>query len=172
LDEFFAVDSIVGGRELVAVTYALLDADGEVAAFFSVSNDSIKAEQVPRTAWKRVQKFVEREKRYSSMPATKIGRLGVRQHGQKHGVGSDILAYLKVWFTHENKTGCRFLTVDAYNTPRVVSFYQKNGFNFHTDADKNAVTRIMYFDLKTFVPDDADAAPAASAEPAPAEPVS
>lgn len=85
------------------------------------------------------------------MPAVKIGRLGVISSGQSSGCGSRILDYMKVWFTHANKTGCRFLIVDAYNTPRVISFYKKNGFNFLVSNDEKEETRIMYFDLISFV---------------------
>jgi len=152
IDEYFAVDSIAGGKELISVTYAYLSDDGRVRGFFSVSNDAIKKEDVPPSTYKRVVKAVLREKRYSSMPATKIGRLGVCHTEQRNGVGTEILDYLKVWFTKGNKTGCRFLVVDAYNKANILEFYRKNGFLFlkETEEDANAVNRIMYFDLKTF----------------------
>ena len=43
--------------------------------------------------------------------------------------------FIKDWFRHEdNKTGCRFLVVDAYNNPRTLHFYERNDFRFlHTD---------------------------------------
>ena len=58
-----------------------------------------------------------------------------------------ILRYLKNWFRINNKTGCRFLTVDAY--AQSLSFYQKNGFKYLTDKDQEKNTRLMYFDLGT-----------------------
>ena len=45
-----------------------------------------------------------------------------------------------------NKTGCRFLTVDAYKA--AVPFYEKNGFVPLNDDDIDAPTRLLYFDLK------------------------
>lgn len=151
IDEFFAVDSILGGKELMSVTYAFLHEDDDrVLGFFSVSNDAIKKEDCPRSAFERVANLVTREKRYSSMPATKIGRLGISQTEQRSGLGTAILDYLKAWFTIGNKTGCRFLIVDAYNQEIIQNFYKKNGFLFLTGTDENAITRIMYFDLKTF----------------------
>ncbi len=36
--------------------------------------------------------------------------------------------FIKEWMISENKTGCCFLTVDAY--PSAVPFYEKNGFKF------------------------------------------
>jgi len=48
LNEFFAKDSVVSGKELLSVTYTL-ESDGKVIAFFSVSNDSIKKETLPKS---------------------------------------------------------------------------------------------------------------------------
>lgn len=31
--------------------------------------------------------------------------------------------------SHDNKSGCRFVIVDAINAPEVISFYQKMVFN-------------------------------------------
>jgi GNAT superfamily N-acetyltransferase len=150
LDEFYAVDSVVGGRELLSVTYAFEDGHGDVAAFFCVSNDAIKKRLLPRSSFKRLVRVVPHEKRYSSMPAVKIGRLGVSSEHRGAGVGTAVLDYLKTWFTVGNKTGCRFLVVDAYNQPEAMSFYSRNGFEFLTSSDEREATRIMYFDLITF----------------------
>ncbi len=152
LDEFFAVDSVESAKELLSVTYAVLDEDGNVLAFVSLSNDSIKREECPRSAFERIAKLFSQRKRYSSVPTAKIGRLGVCTAKQRSGLGTEILDYLKVSFTSNNKTGCRFLVVDAYNTPKAIKFYQQNDFEFLTGKDENSETRIMYFDLKTFRP--------------------
>lgn len=149
IDEFFHTDSITGASELMCVTYVWKE-DGHLLAFFSVSHDSIKKEECPRSAWERVQKIIPRQKRYSSMPAVKIGRLGVSDDCQRANCGSRIMDFLKVWFTKQNKTGCRFLLVDAYNRPGVIGFYRKNGFQFLTGTDEKEETRIMYFDLIQF----------------------
>lgn len=155
LDEFYLRDSIDGGHELMAVTYTMEDENsGEILAFFCVSNDAIKKELVQST-YRRLTRALPQRKRYASMPAVKIGRLGVSSTSQGNGVGKMVLDFIKGWFTEGNKTGCRFITVDAYNTPQVISFYRRNGFDFLTEekVDKfgNAPkTRIMYFDLIKF----------------------
>lgn len=46
------------------------------------------------------------------------------------------------------RTGCRFVTVDAYRS--AIPFYRKNDFEFFTSADFADRTRLMYFDLKIF----------------------
>ncbi len=64
---------------------------------------------------------------------------------------SAVLDYLKMSFTTGNKTGCRFLIVDAYNNEKVTNFYHKNGFRYLTGEDVGDTTRIMYFDLIRFI---------------------
>lgn len=157
IDEFFHKDSIEGATELVSVTY-LWREDNVPVAFFSVSNDSIKKEQVPRSSYARLLKPLPRRKRYSSMPAVKIGRIGVAANVRRTGCGTRILDFLKVWFTQKNKTGCRFILVDAYNKAEVTAFYLKNGFVYLATSDEKEETRIMYFDLLTFSNTQAQAA--------------
>lgn len=52
----------------------------------------------------------------------------------------------KNFFLVDNKTGCRFITVDAY--AEAVPFYVKNGFVPLNEDDINERTRLLYFDLK------------------------
>lgn len=61
-------------------------------------------------------------------------------------MGSQILEFIKTLFTNNNRTGCRFITVDAYRA--ALSFYEKNGFKYLTENDLNEDTRLMYYDLK------------------------
>ncbi len=147
LDEFYKIDSIKYGLQLISTTYTV-NQDDQILGFFSVSNDSIRKEDCPTgSALKRVRKNIPQVKRYSSMPAVKIGRLGINASLQSRGVGSEIIDFLKGWFTIGNKTGCRFLVVDAYNKPNVINFYKNNDFLFIEPKDKGAKTRLMYFDL-------------------------
>ena len=45
----------------------------------------------------------------------------------------------------DNKTGCRFITVDAYAA--AIPFYLKNGFVPLNDDDIDDPTRLLFFDL-------------------------
>jgi len=87
------------------------------------------------------------------MPAVKIGRLATCKDRQCSGVGTELLDFLKVWFTDGNKTGCRFIVVDAYNNERAIRFYDRSGFQFLIPSDEDEMTRLMYFDLITFAPE-------------------
>lgn len=75
----------------------------------------------------------------------KICRLGVANSFQGAGIGTIILNFIKGYFTDDNKTGCRFITVDAYAS--AVAFYLRNGFAPLTAEDESADTRLLYFDL-------------------------
>ena len=56
-----------------------------------------------------------------------------------------LLDFIKTLFVINNKTGCRFITVDAYKA--AVPFYEKNGFLPLTSKDNNEHTKLMYYDL-------------------------
>lgn len=151
LNEFFHTDSKAYSKELLAVTYVGYVGDNPVA-YFSVLNDAIMKEDVdvPTSAFKRLQRFVPRAKRFRNMPAVKIGRLAVCSSEAGKGIRSDLLRFLKYWFTVNNKTGCRFMIVDAYNDSQVLKFYENNDFRFMTPMDEKSKTRIMYYDLIEF----------------------
>lgn len=151
LNEFFAKDSKESGKHLLSVTY-VAEISGKVGAFFSVSNDSIRRKDAGKSILRRLVKPIPREKRYASLPAVKIGRLATCSGMQCKNVGTELLDYIKYSFTHDNKTGCRFVVVDAYNNPRTINFYTKNGFDFLTSEDEQDETRLMFFDLITFTP--------------------
>lgn len=151
LNEFFSEDSITHENALIAVTY-VAEFDGSAVGFYCVSNDSIKTDGKSITAVMRelLLKKVPSEKRYPGMPAVKIGRLAVCNGMRDKGIGTDMLDYVKASFTVNNKTGCRFIIVDAYNDTRVLKFYEDNDFTYLL-RDKKKRTRLMYYDLVRFV---------------------
>lgn len=56
-------------------------------------------------------------------PAVLVGRLAVSEEFHSKHIGSDALEFIKYWFIDpNNKTGCRFVTVDAYNNPDALAF--------------------------------------------------
>lgn len=65
------------------------------------------------------------------------------------GLGTFIFDNIKYAFSNVKRLGCRFITVDALKT--AVPFYERNGFRFITESDKDDETRLMFFDLKNFV---------------------
>ena len=143
LNEFFLVDAIPHKRELIGVTYFFYNKPDKTAiAFFTVMNDALRTDNFKNE--------LPEGKRYTFYPATKIDRFGVNKKYHRSGFGSQQMRFIKHLFTYENKTGCRFITVDAYNKSEILNFYIKSGFSFCTEKDINRSTRTMKFDLKPY----------------------
>lgn len=150
LNEFLVEDSKDFYKQLLAVTSLYLYED-DIVAFCSLLNDKIDIHDFEKLSKTKQKKLLPNGKRYLKyIPAVKIGRLGVDVRYGRKCVGSKILSLLKISFTVKNKTGCTFMTVDAYNEDATLNFYKRNGFDFFTDEDKDAETRAMYFDLRKF----------------------
>ena len=139
LNDFFLNDAIPHKQYLIGVTYVFYH-QNKAIAFFTVSNDSI---ELPN----RLKRKNPRSKQYRFHPAVKIGRLGVHKDCQGTGIGSDLMDFIKGLFVMNNKTGCRFITVDAYNEPLITKYYLRNDFICMTAKDENESTRSMVYDL-------------------------
>ena len=162
LDDFFKNDAIKYSEDLMGKTYCWLTDTKpyKIVALVTLANDSIKNNFLERPTRNRINRSVANHKRGRSYPATLIGRLGVNVNYQGDHIGSQVIEFLKDWFCDdENKTGCRFLVVDAYNNEKTQHFYAKNGFKFlHRSEDeerryyaiqdsKPILTRLMFMDL-------------------------
>ena len=137
IDAFFRHSYFLYEQELLTKTYAFVTDDEEcrIVCIFSVSNDSVKASMLPKRFRNRMQRNIPNSKRMRSYPAVLIGQMGVDRNFKGLNVGSQVLNYIKDWFTHPaNKTGYRFLIVDALNEDKVIEFYRKNGFNLVYDS--------------------------------------
>jgi GNAT superfamily N-acetyltransferase len=150
LNEFFQKDALNYLRQLLAVTY-VFENKQQTVAFFSLLNDRISGEDSEKSVFRKLRKEIPHKKHFRSYPAVKVGRFGVDQKYHNQRVGTEVMDFVKAFFTLKNKTGCRFITIDAYNYPRTINFYIKNGFSFLTSQDEKDDTRSMYFDLMTFV---------------------
>ena len=151
LNDFILNESGLYRKALLSVTY-VFEADDDVnhehiAAYFSLANDRISLSDFPnKTEFNRFRKhrFVN-EKRLKSYPAAKICRLAVSQELKGKHIGELLTYSIKSYFLADNKTGCRFLTVDAYDA--AIPFYLKQHFVPLTSEDEGSVTRLLYFDL-------------------------
>ena len=167
LNDFFANDAINYSSELLGKSYCFtLDEDPKIiVCAFTISNDSIKTLNLPNARKKKVIKDIPRPKQMRSYPAVLIGRLGVHKDfrsidGEEQRIGDQLMDFIKSWFVDgANKTGCRFIVVDAYNDFKPLRYYKNNGFTelFSTeeqekeftglDENENLETRLLFFDL-------------------------
>jgi len=149
LNDFLLNDAKLYQVQLLTVTY-LIESDIETVAFFSLLNDKISViEATDKKIWNRVRRKIPYTKHKSSFPAMKIARLGVCNASKGQSIGTGILDYLKQLFINNNRTGCRFITVDAYR--QSLKFYENNEFKYLSIEDEQQDTRLMYFDLSKLV---------------------
>ncbi|MBD5358327.1 MAG: GNAT family N-acetyltransferase [Bacteroides sp.] len=149
LNDFILNEAVKYREARLAVTYVIeIKNTNNVVGFFSLANDRVSISDFEsKTEFNRFRKkrFVN-EKRLKSYPAVKIGRLGIDLSVKGQSLGTFIIDFIKSYFAVDNKTGCRFITVDAYIN--AIPFYLKNNFlPLSTEADTDH-TKLLFFDLE------------------------
>ena len=144
ITEFFTHDYADYAYQLLGKSYCFVKPDtSEIVCAFTVANSSVKVDSLP------------------SVRQLAVSDLFSGQH-----IGDELLDFIKSWFIDPlNKTGCRYVIVDAVNHPKVFDYYQRNGFKFLFSSDEEEWvflhnkgqepttpvepmrTRLMYFDL-------------------------
>ena len=167
LDDFFAKDSFLYGEKLLGKTYVfrLKECPDIIIAAFTLSNDFVRIKQLIPEDKAKIEYITENGmKNLRRYPGVLVGRLGINEEYAKQGFGSAVMTFIKTWFrSDENKTGCRFIIVDAVNDPDVIHYYRKNNFKFLYGSDENEAkalginvkllrtnplrTRLMYYDV-------------------------
>ena len=149
LNDFILNESAHYCESRLAVTYAIdVKGSNNFVGFFSLANDRVSITDFEnKTEFNRFRKrrFVN-EKRLKSYPAVKICRLGIDLSAKGQSLGTFILDFIKSYFIIDNKTGCRFITVDAYNS--AISFYIKNNFLPLSSESDTDHTKLLFFDLE------------------------
>lgn len=136
-------------ESMMAVTYLLEDNEADkTVAYYSLLNDKIVFDPTQKSSWNKLNRQIPNEKRRKEYPAIKIGRLAVAEEYIGKHIGESIILQIKYLYTHNSRSGCRFITVDAY--AEATPFYEKCGFRFMSDSDKNERTRAMFYDLMNF----------------------
>ena len=119
LDDFFLYDAVKYERQLLGKSYCyrLISDNSVVVCFFTLSNSSVEARNLPNSRKKKLTEHIPHEKSLSSYPATLIGRLGVDEEFNGKGIGSELIYFIKQQMLFpRNLAASRYLTVDAYNT--------------------------------------------------------
>ncbi len=162
LNDFFSSDFLSYEKNLFGKTYCFIDEkNNEIVCAFTVSNDSVKASFMDNSSKRRIRKKLAQSKAtLKSYPAVLIGRLGVNLKYQQYKLGSQLLDFIKSWFIDGmNKTGCRFILVDAYNDEKPLNYYFKNDFAaifksekeekdyYKIKSEDSLRTRLLFFDL-------------------------
>lgn len=167
ITDFFTSEYANYAYQLLGKSYCFIDkTNSNIVCAFTVANSSIKVDLLPTNLRNRLNRKIPNIKRKPQYPAVLVGQLAVNAFYAGNHVGDELLDFIKSWFVDPlNKTGCRYIIVDAINHPKVFEFYQRNGFKFLFSSDEeewmflhhngqNLVkeissmkTRLMYFDL-------------------------
>ncbi|WP_350289174.1 N-acetyltransferase [uncultured Croceitalea sp.] len=138
LDDFFKNDCDNYAYQLLGKTYCFrLDEDpSKIVCAFTVSNDSVRTKFLPSKKRNKLNRKIPYVKQMGSYPSALIGRLGVGEIFAGNHYGDELMDFIKYWFIDpSNKTGCRYIVVDAYNEEKPISYYQRNGFEFLFDNE-------------------------------------
>ena len=135
LNEFLLKDSLINIDNSLSKIY-LCFYENKVVAFLSLSADSIKINE-------------KLEVEYRTYPAIKIGRLAVHKDFQRMHIGSILIDWVVGFCLELRKDiGIRFISVDAYNQEKTISFYNGNLFEaLQPKKNKNKNNMPMYRDL-------------------------
>lgn len=145
LNDFILKKAADYKKSLLAVSY-VLEEKGNAIAYFALSNDNLSYEDfVNKSSFNRINRRINNAKRMRHYPAMKIGRLAIDLTQRKKGIGSSLLDMVKYSLKNDPQSGCRFITVDAYND--AIAFYKKNGFTMLNEFQKERRTQPMFFDL-------------------------
>ena len=164
LDDFFRNDATRYAYYLMGKSYCFRKTDDptKIVCTFTVSNDSIRIYDLPRSRKDYMKSLTHHEKPLRRYPGVLIGRLGVNKDLLSCDMNQPLIKSItSLPIPFPQKSGCRFVIVDAINAPEVISFYQKNGFQplfsseeqefLYTGGKKGQpikmATRLMYFDL-------------------------
>ena len=167
ITEFFTHDYADYTYQLLGKSYRFVKPDtSEIVCAFTVANSSVKVASLPSGLRNKLNRKIPNAKRSPQYPAVLVGQLAVSDLFSGHHIGDELLDFIKSWFIDPlNKTGCRYVIVDAVNHPKVFDYYQRNGFKFLFSSDEEEWvflhnkgqeptapvepmrTRLMYFDL-------------------------
>lgn len=163
LDDFFYNDALAYEKDLMGKTYCwvLTEDVTKVVGFVTLANASIQTTHLQNNPKRHLNKAIAYNKQGRTYPAVLIGRIAVAKEfqGGEYCIGYQIMNFIKKWFvTDDNKTGCRYVLVDAMNTEHTLKYYERNGFKplfprvedekeFYHITDGELRTRMYYFDL-------------------------
>lgn len=118
LNDFILNESPLYRKELLAVSYVAENQEKGIIGYFSLANDRVSLSDFEnKTAFNRFRRhrFVN-EKRLKSYPAVKICRLGIDLSAKGFRVGSELLYFIKSYFTNKKKRSRSFISRQHVST--------------------------------------------------------
>ena len=150
LNDFLFNEAIPYTKEMLATTF-IIENDERTLGYYSLLSDSFRVEETnfaSKTQYKNfLRELVPHPKRHlKGFPAIKIGRLAIDKTFKGKGLFALIVNAIIADCIHINqKHACRLITIDAYK--KAIPFYERFGFQFLTENDKDLNIRQMFLDL-------------------------
>lgn len=145
LVDFLLEDALNNQKQKLSVTF-LWFYRKDIVGYITLLNDKISLEGNLKDF------FREKDIHYKALPALKIGRLCVHDSFLRRGIGKLIVSFAiqQANEISDNKSGCRFITLDAKRNEKSeldsIHFYKKLGFK--TLKERTKGTTPMYLDIK------------------------
>ena len=139
IEEFFKSEYKDYNRQLLGKSYCFLTREDvpRLACAFSLANSSVRVDRLSNKKRNKINRGIPNAKRRSQYPAVLIGQLAVMDDFRGLDLGTKVMDFIKSWFIDpHNKTGCRYIIVDAVNQENVLKFYEDNGFKFIFASDE------------------------------------
>ncbi|MCQ2143707.1 MAG: N-acetyltransferase [Bacteroidales bacterium] len=118
---------------------------------FSLSNSALRTDTLSKRKRNKFNKSIPNTKRRSQYPAILIGQLcvfdGFGHHSIDENVGDEMMDLIKTMaIKPDNDCATRYLVVDALNTPNVLEYYKRNGFEFLFESDEEELQCLRSYD--------------------------
>lgn len=142
--------------------WVLRDDITKIVGMVTLANAGIQTTHMQNQPRRKINNLITYSKQGRTYPGVLIGRLGVSIdfQGSQYRIGTQIMDFIKGWFkSYDNKTGCRFILVDAVNNEKTIRYYERNDFHplfpriddekkfYQIPESADLRTRMYYFDL-------------------------
>ena len=150
LNKFLFQEAMLYEKQSLATTF-IIESTERTLGYYSLLTDSFRVEETDFSSKSQYKKFIRglipHPKRHlKTIPSVKIGRLAVDKSCKGKGLGKIMIhTIISNCLILNDNQACRLITVDAYK--QAIPFYQRMGFEFLSDNDKEDSTRLMFLDL-------------------------
>lgn len=132
LDDFFKNDATRYAYYLMGKSYCFRKNDDptKIVCAFTVSNDSIRIYDLPRSRKDYMKSLTHHEKPLRRYPGILIGRLGVNKDFCGKGIGSEVIDFIKGWFmSHDKSLAAALLSLMQSMHQRLSLFMRRMDFS-------------------------------------------
>ncbi len=142
LKDFLTEDAYNNQEMSISTTYLwFYNPENKLVAYVTVLNDAIRVHGTQLG-----KAFVDKGVEYKTLPAIKIGRMCVDRNCIGRGIGTYMIQFvMKILMEINEKSGCRFIVLDAKTQTNAVHFYKKLGFQVLKQREKGTIP--MFYDM-------------------------